>query len=148
MKQSATPFPVSETIEPDLARVRAYWQGLRRGEGKIPFWDDLALSALPDLSGRLLAIDVFAKPERFRLGIVGAEISGRYGKEIAGRFADEIPAHHPLEYLRAQCSATVEAGAPTCHRQAAAAAPAYARLLLPLWGEGHIAGLLGATVWL
>jgi hypothetical protein len=49
----------------------------------------------------------------------------------------------PFGYLRAQCSATVEARAPTCHEDAAG----YSRILLPMWGDGHIGMLLGAVDW-
>ena len=154
MTESAAPFTVPKNLEPALARLQAYWQGLRRGEGKIPFADDLDLPALSDLAGQLLLLDVFAKPERYRLSIVGKQIGERYGKEIAGQFADEIAPHNPLDYLRSQSSATIERGAPTYYRHGAAAglgvsaSPGYARLLLPMWGEGHIAALLGAIVWI
>ncbi len=44
-----------------------------------------------------------------------------------------------LKFLRAQASATVEARAPTFYRGAG-----YARMLLPMWGDGRIGMLLGA----
>jgi hypothetical protein len=37
----------------------------------MAFWDDARLSDLPDLSDRLLLIDVFQRPERLRFGLVG-----------------------------------------------------------------------------
>jgi hypothetical protein len=79
----------------------------------MPFWDDVKLSVLPDLSGRLMLIDVFANPERFRFNFVGEQLS-RWPKEsIVGKFADEVEPRTPFDYLRSQCSATVEGKRPT-----------------------------------
>jgi len=153
MNNPSSPFSEPSTVAPELARVVAHWQGLRRGQNSIPFWDDLDLGALSFAAERLLVLDVFEKPERYRFAVVGREISDRYGAEIPGRFADEIAPRDPLEYLRAQCSATIECGQPTYYRHIAAAKagqhalPGYTRLLLPMWGEGHIAVLLGALAW-
>ena len=38
----------------------------------MPFWDDANLSSLPDLSGRLMLVDVFDKPVRFRLEMLAS----------------------------------------------------------------------------
>ena len=35
-------FLLPERLEPDLERVHAYWNGLRRGANDIPFWDDVS----------------------------------------------------------------------------------------------------------
>ena len=74
----------------------------------------------------------------------------RYGDPVAGKFIDEVEAKPPFAYLLSQCSATVESGTPTFFKhdpgkagKSAGAAP-YARLILPLWGDGHIGMLLGA----
>ncbi|MDO8838621.1 MAG: hypothetical protein Q7V31_06790 [Parvibaculum sp.] len=136
------PFALPATLEPDLAAVHAYWRGLIRGEASdMPYWDDVKLSDLPALADRLTLATAFAKPERFRFEIVGKEISARYGKDFAGRFADEIDINAPLDFFRSQASVTVESGAPTYFR-----ASDYARLLLPLWGDGHISMVLAAVV--
>src|SRR6516165_7138865 len=50
MKRSTVPYSVPSKLEAELAHVRAYWEGLKRGEARMPFWDDLSLAALPDLS--------------------------------------------------------------------------------------------------
>lgn len=135
------PFPAPERLPPDLDRVRAYWRGLLRGSATIPFWDDVKLIDLPDLAERLFLVDAFEKPERFRLNYVGEAI----GENLAGLFADETDLASPLDYLRAQCATTIECRAPTLHRQAGD--QAYERLILPLWGEGHISMLLGAVAF-
>jgi hypothetical protein len=73
-------------------------------------------------------------------------VAGWYGAAIDSRFLDEIDLHAPFDGLIGQCTATVENSAPTYHRQTAAGKGGYARLLLPLWGNGRIEMLLGAVV--
>ncbi|MEX1153867.1 hypothetical protein [Parvibaculum sp.] len=142
MTNSAIPYALPPKLEPDLADVHAYWQRLIRGQASnMPYWDDVTFSDLPALADRLMLATAFAKPERFRFEIVGKEISAHYGREFNGRFADEVDVNPPLDFFRSQASVTVESGAPTYFRS-----NDYARLLLPLWGEGHISMVLGAVV--
>lgn len=138
------PYAIPTHLSPDLARVDAYWRGLLRGEAKIPFWDDAKLTDLPDLTDRLLLIDAFQGPERFRFAHAGAAIGG---KDLGGLFLDEANLAWPFAFLRSQCSATIEGAAPTCFRFEDRAAPGrpYSRLLLPMWGDGHISMLLGVV---
>jgi hypothetical protein len=153
MNTSTALFALPRKLEPDLVRVRAYWEGLKRGEADMPFWDDLNLSTLPDLSGRLMLIEVFDKPARFRLGMLGDELKKQDGGDAVGRFLDEIDAHSPLHYLSSQSSAAVESRAATYYRHGPSkrsgprTADGYARLLLPMWGDGRIGMLLGAVAW-
>lgn len=136
------PFAVPTHLSPDLARVQAYWRGLLRGAAEMPFWDDAKLTDLPDLAGRLFLIDVFDGPERFRFAEVGAEIVG----DVEGRFLDEAALGPPFEFLRGQCSVSVESAAPTWFRmEPAGGRDAYARLLLPMWGDGRVSMILGAV---
>jgi hypothetical protein len=143
------PFALPIEIEKDLRAFREYWLGLRRGENEMPFWDDVKLSALPNARESIMLIDVFERPERFRFSTVGSALSERYGKDVVGRFTNEIEPTFPFEYLTSQCSATVESRDPTYYEhQAGGAKPqAYARLLLPLWGEGSVRMLLGAVTF-
>jgi hypothetical protein len=117
----------------------------------MPFADDVNLSAIPALAGRLILIEVFDKPVRFRLGMLGEELKQRHGGDIAGKFLDEIEALPPLLYLSSQSSATVESRAATYYRHGSArrggSANAYSRLLLPMWGAGRIGILLGGVAW-
>ena len=141
---STSPYALPAKLEADLEKARVYWHGLIRGQASdMPYWDDVKLSSLPDLVDRLTLIEVFDKPERFRFDIVGKEIAGKFGRDFAGSFADEIEPSTPLDFFRAQASATVEGRAPTYQRQGNVA-----RLLLPMWGDGRISMLLGAFVWL
>jgi hypothetical protein len=137
---SDNPFPLPGQLDAPLARVADYWRGLKRAGNEMPFWDDLNLSSLPDLADRLLLIDVFDGPERFRFNTVGKAIAGEQGRSYHGKFLDEVALSGCLAFLRAQASATVEARVPTCHRGSG-----FSRILLPMWGDGRIGMLLGAV---
>ena len=135
------PYALPDRLTPTLQRVFDYWDDLKRGGNEMPFWDDVKPSALPDIADRLLLIDVFAEPERFRVNSLGADVGEK--SVLRGKFLGEEELPGRLNYLLSQCSATVEARAPTCYRHAGA--PSYARLLLPMWGDGRIGMLLGAV---
>jgi len=142
------PFALPGRVPPPLNRVLRYWQGLIRGRNNMPFWDDVSLANLPDCSDSLMLVDVFEEPQRFRLGSVGQQIQKRYGSGIKGKFAHELEPKPPLEFFAAQASATVEAAAPTLLKLPARKLKRlkvgpYARLLLPMWGNGRIEMLLG-----
>ena len=134
------PFALPARLSSHLGRVRDYWDGLKRRQNDVPFWDDVILSALPEFKDRLLLVDVFEKPQRFRLNTVGNEIRDYYGADIVGKFVDEIEAKGPLAYFMAQASATVEAAAPTYYHDG------FVRLFLPMWGGGYVSMLLVAIV--
>src|ERR1700739_1332604 len=102
MQSNSGPYSLPQHLEPDLARVLAYWEGLHAGGAKMPFWDDMNISALPDLLDRLMLIDVFNKPLRLRLAIVGDEIKAQHGGDLIGAFLDELEVHDPLSYLNSQ----------------------------------------------
>jgi hypothetical protein len=139
------PFSPPRTLGPGLERVFDHWNALKRGAADIPFSDDMKIGSLPALASRLLLIDVFEKPERFRIDYLGDEIAGDGRGAAPGRFIDEIALRPPFDYLRSQASATVERGAPTWFRgEAPGSGEGYGRLLLPLWGDGRISMLLGA----
>jgi hypothetical protein len=137
-----TPFASPQSLEPALAGVRDYWLGLRRGQADIPFADDVKLSAVSDAGADPILVDVFERPFRFRIAVAGRSIVARYGQPIEGLFADEVVPKAPLDFFLSQCSATLEARAPTYYR--ASATPSYSRLILPLWGDGHVNGLICA----
>jgi PAS domain len=153
MNTTTAPFLPPEKLETDLARVRTYWEGLKRGDATMPFLDDVNPSTIPDLSGRLMLIGVFDRPLRFRLDMVGQDIRERLGRDVVGKFLDEIDAPAPLQYLNSQASAAVESRAPTYYRhgsrqeRGSRGADGYSRLVLPMWGDGRIAMLLGAITW-
>jgi len=153
MKRPPVPFAVPKMIDPDLARIRAYWESLKRGGNEMPFWDDVKLSSLPDLNDRLILVDVFAHPQRFRLNFVGQELISQYGESMTSNFIDEMQPKYPLEYLAPQCCVTVENSGATFYALDARRTDkspgraGYSRLLLPMWGNGHIGMLIGAFQW-
>ena len=83
----------------------------------------------------------------------GKDIAQRYGADLAGAFSDQIDIRHPFEYFNSQCFATVETRAPTYYRHVLADDGAsrqgeeYSRLMLPMWGEGHVGMVLGVVAW-
>jgi hypothetical protein len=149
------PYALPTKLAPGLSRVLSYWRGLERREAQMPFWDDVKLSALPELADRLFLLEVFDRPLRFRFGfgLVGEAIKREYGGDVAGKFLDEIGAGHPLQFLLSQASATVESRRPTYYRhrrsapRAVRAEAGYSRLALPMWGDGRVGMLLGACAW-
>jgi hypothetical protein len=153
MKKALAPYCVPRKLPAALARVRAYWEGLKRGDATMPFWDDGDPAALPDLAGQLMLIKVFEKPRRFQFSMIGKELHQRYHGDLMGAFSDEIEIRYPFEHFNSQCFATVETRAATLYRHVLAAADSppqaeeYSRLLLPMWGEGHVGMLLGALAW-
>jgi hypothetical protein len=134
------PFALPARLSPDLTRVHAYWRGLLRGSAQTPFWDDVRLTDLPDLADRLFLVDVFERPERFRFGVVGKDVGG---EPLSGLFLDEAALPRPFAFLRSQCAAAVEAAEPTLMAQDDK--EGFARLVLPMWGDGRISMLLGAV---
>ncbi len=110
----------------------------------MPFSDDINLSAVPELTGRTILMSAFENPERFRFEAAGDQIATQYQAPLKGEFSDEIQSRPPLEQLTEQCSATVSLRSPTYFRSAEENG-GYARLLLPSWGDGHVALLLGAV---
>jgi hypothetical protein len=137
-------FALPERLEPDLDRVLAYWNGLKRGENDIPFWDDVKLSTQAPFSDHVVMIEAFENPLRFRFDLVGEDVTRRYGATIAGKFTDEVDLHPPIDGVTDQCQATVERRVPTYFRHIAGGT-GYSRLILPLWGNGHIEMLIGAA---
>jgi len=136
------PFALPQTLPAQLPKLYAYWNGLKRAQNAIPFWDDVKLSDLPDLAPRLMLIDAFAKPARYRFALVGSEIVARSGTGIEGLFVDDVERLDPFHFFIPQCAVTVEAAAGSFYRT-----PDYARLLLPMWGDGQISMLLGGFGW-
>jgi hypothetical protein len=85
--------------------------------------------------------------------MIGKDIQERYDGDLMGAFSDEIEIRYPFEYFNSQCFATMETRTATLYRHVLAHADAspkaeeYSRLLLPMWGEGHVGMLLGAVAW-
>ncbi len=135
-----------------LAEILSYWNSLNRNDNPIPLWSQVRLTALLKYSDALMMIDVLESPDRFRFGMVGRGLVDRYGADVESHFVADIAARAPFEDLQPQCCATIRTTAPTFYhhpaRKAGPSEPAlsYQRLLLPLWGAGHVEMLLGAAM--
>jgi hypothetical protein len=136
-----SPFAVPKTLSPRLTRARAYWEGLLRGGAEMPFWDDLAPADLGDVEAWAFTLEVADNPQRIRFGIVGQALKAGAKAGLEGLYLDEHQLGEPFSFLLSQASATVESRRPTLHRREGAGG--YARLLLPMWGEGRVGLLLG-----
>jgi hypothetical protein len=136
-------FALPATIEPSLDPVLHYWSHLKRGGNDVPFADDVNLPDLRELAKDVFLLETFEGPLRFRLDIIGERIAARYGNAITGKFIDEVEMHAPFESLPEQCTRAVRGQAPTYYRNQAAR---YARLALPLWGNGRVEMLLVAVI--
>jgi hypothetical protein len=136
------PFTLPDRLDPNLHRVVSFWEKLKRAENNIPFADDLDLSALSKLSGRTFLLGVLTSPERFRVEYLSGELRGA---ATPGSFVEEASPDIHFGYLRAQSSATVEAGEPTFLSLTDASAGHFSRVLLPMWGNGQVNLLLGTV---
>ena len=144
MTDVANAYSMPASLGPKLAAVYDYWQALRRGGNDIPFWDDVKLSSLGSSADDALLVDVFESPLRFRLGLAGCSMAARLGPELGGKFLDKLEPEGAFDDLEAQCATTVRSRVPTYFRHGST--PGYARIALPLWGNGRIQMLLVADV--
>ena len=132
----AQPFALDRPLAPPLARLLAYWEGLRRGQAEIPFWDDLSEVKIEASGGETFILDAFSRPERFRFNDI--EVAAADPEQLLGRFLDDVDLPEVFSLLRAQASATVELMRPTL-----CMADGQQRLLLPAWGEGEVRMIVG-----
>ena len=134
-------YAVPEQLGPDLGAVLEHWRRLRRGENRMPFADDLNLSALPAAGERAMLLDVFEDPLRYRINHLGPDLSREGGGNLSGRFLDEVAGAPALDGLGAQAAATVTTRAPTYGRGPNGSG----RLLMPTWGDGRVSLILGVV---
>ena len=133
-------YPLPDPLEAGLAELKAYWDGIQRGFRIMPYWDDVDMTRLGALRRQVVLLDAPQAPDRFRFNLVGEAVAEAYGQELEDRFVDEIAPAAPLHELTEQCQATAAESAPTYFRHREAG---YARLLLPLWGNGRVEMLIG-----
>jgi hypothetical protein len=125
-------------MEPPLAALHDYWNSLKRGGWRImPFADDVTLPDLGAVRANIVLFDVMEG--RFRFAEVGGAVDAYVSAELEGKFLDEAPTTGALAGMADQCQATLAESAPTYAKTGG-----YARLLLPLWGNGTIQMLIGA----
>jgi hypothetical protein len=143
MTDGADAYSIPARFEAELVSIYESWRATRRGDNDMPFSDDVNLPSLGSGANDAALIDVFENPLRFRLGLAGRSIAAQLGPDRAGKFLDELQPQGLLDHLEAQCAATVRSRAPTYFRHSSV--PAYARIALPLWGNGRIEMLLVAA---
>lgn len=142
MVDAVSPFPLRD-VEPEFDALRRHWASLIRGDTDLPSWDDFEPAAVAPLASRLIMLDVFDKPSRFRYGaLFGRELEQRYGEDVRDMFVHEASRRAPFDFLESQAEATVESKKPTYYR-----AGDYSRLLVPMRDGERLAKLLGAVVW-
>ena len=141
MMHCRNPFPLSDRLDARLRPAVSLWESLRRGENGMPFSDDLGVPALSSLLGSSFLLGVGASPERYRFEFLSESL---HREAVLERFLDEISPNVNFSYLRAQCSATIEAAEPTLFHLTDLSGYRFSRALLPLWGNGQINLLLGA----
>ena len=90
MTEEVHSYSLPDELEPDLGRVHAYWNGLKRGANDVPFWDDVKFSMRSRLGRESMLIDVFDNPLRFRFDLIGADLAEWYGGTIGNKFLGEI----------------------------------------------------------
>ena len=134
----AAPFAVDGPLAPPLARLLAYWEGLKRGQAEIPFWDDLSEVKIEASGAETFILDVFSQPERFRFNDLEVAPPAVERDKLLGLFLDDVVLPEVFALLRAQASAATELMRPTLYR-----AGGLQRLLLPAWGEGQVRMLVG-----
>ena len=140
-------FSLPGELDDTLTQILAYWNGLKRGNAEVPFADDVKLGDIWKLSNKVVLVRILPTPRQFRLDIAGRQLIRMYGGDLAGKLVGELPVRPPLDCFLAQCSATVDAHAPTFYRHEPAIEGhgAYDRILVPLWADGRVAALLGAV---
>ena len=116
MRSQDNPFPLSSQPKEIYDGVLRYWSNLKRGDNEIPFSDDLDPTQLAQWSEQLFLVEVFDMPQRFRFNAVGQLTKQLFGLNIVGKFLADLDVRTPLEFMSAQASATIEAGAPTYFR--------------------------------
>lgn len=97
MRNSAEPYGLPGEPERGIAGILSFWQGLKRHGAEIPFWDDVKISDVSELSGALALVEVTERGRyRFGVGVVGGDINIHYGADLAGKFLDELDIRDPL----------------------------------------------------
>ena len=132
---------------PDLLRIRAYWEGKRRGRF-APRRADIDPGDLVDSLPRIMLTDVIAEPLDFRYRLSGTAIANMHGKEMTGKGPRDLkPAAYGALIHDHYCQA-VRRREPLLHVivfDGDKKSRCYARLLLPLSEDGSTVTMLMAV---
>jgi hypothetical protein len=99
---------LTDNIEtPDLRRLYAYWEGLRRGR-EFPARRDIDPFDFRYALGHVMLLDVLYQPLRFRFRLHGTALALRAGYDMTGKMADELPNAKNRAMLIERCRTVVE----------------------------------------
>jgi len=132
---------------PDLARVLAYWEGRRAGKF-APSRTDMNPADLVEALPRIMLADVLHAPLDFRYRLTGTSIAEVHGQEMTGKGPRDLaPPTYGALIHRHYCEA-VRRRTPMLHvivLDVMERSRCYARLLLPLSGDGATVTMLMAV---
>lgn len=137
--------------DPRLVRLRAYWDGLKRG-GRLPSRDDIDPSDLVPVLPVMFLIDVLA-PGGYRYRLVGTEVVAGMGYDMTGQLVSRAYAGPDWNEIRKDYEFVVENRRPCLTINDVTLRPVnlrkvYRRLLLPLAADGETVDILmGAVVF-
>jgi len=135
--------PPFRVIDPDLARLFAYWRAIGHGR-TVPLRRDFDPVDIPYVLGYVVLVDVREAPRRYFVRVHGTEIARRVGYELTGKTIDHLP-DQSRDALRAIFEAVARTGLP--HRtEADITVPPrrlyYETLVLPLSRQGGVTDML------
>jgi len=142
---------LTDNIEtPDLQRLYAYWEGLRRGR-EFPARRDIDPLDFRYALGHVMLLDVLHQPLRFRFRLHGTALTLRAGYDMTGKLAEELPNAKNRAMLIERCRTVVEQRRPlamTDNRLLGRSTLWFEVLWLPLAEDGStISMLMGALYY-
>ncbi len=123
---------------PDLARVRAYWDG-KRGNRFAPRRADIDPADLVEVLPRIMLADVRPEPLEFRYRLTGTGIADVHGSEHTGKSPRDLTPAAYGALIHAHYCEAVRRREPLLHLivlDTDERSRSYARLLLPLSEDG------------
>ncbi len=135
---------IDQIETPNLRRLYAYWDGLRRGR-EFPARRDLDPLDFPYALGHVVLLDVLYAPLRFRFRLHGTALVLRSGYDMTGKMADELPNPTNRANLLERCRRVVETRRPVAtigERLVGRQSCGFEVLWLPLSDDGHSISML------
>lgn len=102
---------IDQIETPNLRRLYAYWDGLRRGR-EFPARRDVDPLDFPYVLGHVVLLDVLYGPLRFRFRLHGTALVLRAGYDMTGKMADEMPDSMSRAKLLERCSRVIDTRRP------------------------------------
>lgn len=96
---------------PRLKTLHTFWD-LTRGSRRYPARADFAFKDLRQWLGHIALLDVFRKPLRFRVRLLGTHLVDYAGADYTGRWLDECVAPEAVAEMLEPFIACIESGAP------------------------------------